>query len=302
MSDPALARGKPPWFKVRVGAGAAYGTLEGTLRRLELKTVCEEAHCPNRGECWGSGTATFLLLGPTCTRACRFCRVESGKPAKPRREEPEQVAEAARVLGLDYVVLTMVDRDDLEDGGAEHVARSVSLIKTLGIAVEALVGDFGGRTEPIATVLSAGPDVFGHNLEVTRSLQPAMRDRRSSYDQSLLVLRHAKSLGGARFTKSSLMLGLGETRGEVLAALKDLRAASVDIVTLGQYACPSPGHAKVARWVPPAEFEELGRTAEEFGFAFVAAGPLVRSSYHAAEGFVRAALSQDRGVSDRPGG
>jgi lipoic acid synthetase len=292
MSDPELGGGKPPWFKVRVGSGVTFAAVEGTLHRLELKTVCQEAHCPNRGECWSSGTATFLLLGPACTRSCRFCRVERGKPTEPRPEEPEQLTEAVRVLGLQYVVLTMVNRDDLSDGGAEHVARSVTLIKALGIAVEVLVGDFGGSTEDIATVLAAHPDVFGHNLEVTRRLQPVMRDCRSSYQQSLMVLRHAKSLGGARFTKSSLMLGLGETREEVLEALGDLRAASVDIVTLGQYARPSPGHASVARWVPPAEFEELGRIAEGLGFAFVASAPLVRSSYHAAEGFVRASLGE----------
>jgi lipoic acid synthetase len=197
------------------------------------------------------------------------------------------VAEAVRALGLRYVVLTMVSRDDLDDGGAEQVARAIERVKSLGVRVEALVGDFAGSLAAVDQVLAAGPDVFGHNLEVVRRLGPSIRDRRSSYGTSLDVLAHAKRCG-ARLTKSSLMLGLGETDEEVLGALGDLRRASVDIVTLGQYSSPSASHAPVERWVTPEEFDELGSLARELGFAFVASGPLVRSSYRAAEAFVEA--------------
>jgi lipoic acid synthetase len=195
------------------------------------------------------------------------------------------VAEAVRTLGLRYVVLTMVHRDDLDDGGSEHVASTIARVKRLGVRVEALVGDFAGNPSAVERVVAAGPDVFGHNLEVVRRLGPVIRDRRSSYDTSLGVLVHAKRCG-ARFTKSSLMLGLGETTEEVIEALGDLRRADVDLVTLGQYSSPSPEHAPVERWVTPEEFDELGALARELGFAFVASGPLVRSSYRAAEAFV----------------
>jgi lipoic acid synthetase len=289
MPSGSIAR-KPPWFKVRVGAGESYGRVRATLDRHALPTVCQEARCPNQGECWGSGTATFLLLGPTCTRSCRFCHVSPGNPAKARPDEPEQVAEAVRALGLRYVVLTMVSRDDLDDGGAEQVARAIGRVKSLGVRVEALVGDFAGSLAAVDQVLAAGPDVFGHNLEVVRRLGPSIRDRRSSYGASLDVLAHAKRRG-ARLTKSSLMLGLGETDEEVLGALGDLRRASVDIVTLGQYSSPSAAHAPVERWVTPEEFDQIGSLARELGFAFVASGPLVRSSYRAAEAFVEAGSS-----------
>jgi lipoyl synthase len=276
---------KPPWFKVRVGAGETYGRVRAAVGGLRLPTVCQEARCPNQGECWSAGTATFLLLGPTCTRSCRFCAVSSGVPATPGEDEPERVVEAVRALGLRYAVLTMVNRDDLPDGGAELVARAITGVRGLGVRVEALVGDFAGNIEAFDRVLASRPDVFGHNLEVTRRLCPRIRDRRSSYERSLAVLNHAKQ-AGAPLTKSSLMLGLGETTEEILEALGDLRRAGVDIVTLGQYSSPSAEHAPVERWVTPAEFDELGSAARELGFAFVASGPLVRSSYRAAEVFV----------------
>ncbi len=287
---------KPPWLKVKAPGGERYGELRRTFRQLDLNTVCEEAHCPNVGECWSAGTATVMLLGHTCTRGCRFCAVTTGNPrgaVDPR--EPENVARALARIGLRYVVLTMVDRDDLLDGGAEHVARTVSLLREHqpGLTVETLVGDFGGRTRDVDVVLGAAPDVFAHNLEVVRRLTPTIRDQRSSYDRSLDVLRHAKQRFPERFVKSSLMVGIGETDDEVLEALGDLRRAGVDVVTLGQYLRPSDKHAPVARWVEPERFADWARIGRELGFAYVASGPLVRSSYHAAEAFVRAKLQPE---------
>lgn len=284
---------KPPWLKVRAPGGASYGRIKQTLRGLDLHTVCEEARCPNVGECWSAGTATVMVLGDTCTRGCRFCAVTTGNPRgaiDPR--EPEHVARAIASLGLKYVVLTMVDRDDLLDGGAEHMARTVEAVRAHqpAIRVEALVGDFGGRHRDVDAMLASAPDVFAHNIEVTRRLTPLIRDARCSYDRSLDVLAHAKKAGRAHFVKSSVMVGIGESDDEVVETLEDLRGAGVDVVTLGQYLRPSPKHAPVARYVEPERFAEYQRAAEELGFAFVASGPLVRSSYHAAEGFVAARL------------
>ncbi|MFC1641361.1 lipoyl synthase [Myxococcota bacterium] len=297
---------KPSWFKVRPPAGETYARVKRTLAQLHLSTVCQEARCPNLGECWGSGTATFLLLGPTCTRGCRFCQVRTGSPSNARPEEPEQVARAVDALGLRYVVLTMVTRDDLPDGGASQVARTVELVNRTGALVEVLVGDFAGCSEDVAAVLAAKPVVFSHNLEVTRRLTPRVRHRRSSYSTSLAVLQQARLHGGAQFIKSSLMVGLGEADPEVHEALRDLRLVGTDIVTLGQYSRPSLAHAPVERWVVPAQFELFAQAAEQLDFAFVASGPLVRSSYRAAEAFVTAqthsarrpgALADDRSLS-----
>jgi lipoic acid synthetase len=285
---------KPAWLKVRAPGGENYARLKQTLRRLDLYTVCEEARCPNVGECWASGTATIMLLGHTCTRGCRFCAVTTGNPRgayDPR--EPEHVARAIAELELRYVVLTMVDRDDLIDGGAGQVARTVSALaeRCPDLLVETLVGDFRGRLGDVDEVLSAAPAVFAHNVEVGRRLTPLIRDARCDYDLSLRVLAHAKSRAPARFVKSSIMVGIGEREEEVLETLVDLRAAGVDIVTLGQYLRPTPKHAKVARWVTPEEFARYETYAKDLGFAFVASGALVRSSYHAAEGFVAARLA-----------
>jgi lipoyl synthase len=290
---------KPAWLKVRAPGGERYLELKQTLRKLDLYTVCEEARCPNVGECWSSGTATVMLLGHTCTRGCRFCAVTTGNPkgaVDPR--EPEHVARAIASLGLRYVVLTMVDRDDLLDGGAGHVARSVSALRQHqpDLLVEALVSDFAGRREDIETVQAAAPDVFAHNVEVTRALTPRIRDQRCSYDRSIEVLRYAKSLAPERLTKSSIMVGLGETREEVLETMRDLRAAGVDVVTLGQYLRPSEKHAAVERYVSPEEFAEFERLGRELGFVYVASGPLVRSSYHAAEAFLATRI-KERAVS-----
>jgi lipoic acid synthetase len=287
-------RGKPSWLKVRAPGGSEYRRLKQTLRKLDLHTVCEEARCPNVGECWSAGTATVMILGDTCTRGCRFCAVKTGNPrggVDPR--EPEHVGRALAELELKYAVLTMVDRDDLLDGGAEHVALTVQALKRRrpSMLVETLVGDFRGNHSSIEVVVEARPDVFAHNLEVTRALTPSIRDARCSYDRSLDVLLHAKERAPERLTKSSLMVGLGETDDEILEAMGDLRAARVDIVTLGQYLRPTPKHAAVERYVSPEQFAIYEREGRKMGFQFVASGPLVRSSYHAAEAFVAAAIA-----------
>ncbi len=284
---------KPSWLKVKAPGGENYRKLKQTLRGLDLYTVCEEARCPNVGECWSAGTATVMLLGHTCTRGCRFCAVTTGNPrgaVDPR--EPEHVARAIAGVGLRYVVLTMVDRDDLLDGGADHVGRTVIALKRHqpDLLVETLVGDFRGRIEDVEVLQAAGPDVFAHNIEVVRRLTPIIRDQRCDYDLSLDVLRRAKELAPERMTKSSIMVGIGETDAEVFDTLRDLKAAQVDVVTLGQYLRPTPKHAAVDRFVTPEQFEEYRRVGVEMGFAYVASGPLVRSSYHAAEAFMAARL------------
>ncbi len=284
---------KPHWLKVLAPGGENYTRIKGTLRHLNLHTVCEEAHCPNVGECWREGTATVMVLGDMCTRGCRFCAVKTGNPGQVVDEkEPENVARAIAALDLRYVVLTMVDRDDLPDGGASHVAQTVGNLHALrpDLLVEALVGDFGGRAQDIFTVVDSRPDVFAHNLEVVRRISRRVRDVRCTYDRSLEVLQRAKAHAPERLTKSSLMVGAGETDDEVIESLADLRGANVDIVTIGQYLRPSPKHLAVERYVEPAQFEIYQRTAMAMGFRFAASGPLVRSSYRAAEVFVRAAL------------
>ncbi len=293
---------KPAWLKVRAPGGETYTTLKATLRKLDLHTVCEEARCPNVGECWGEGTMTIMLLGDTCTRGCRFCAVTTGDPrGAVDVREPEHVARAIARLAINYVVLTMVDRDDLLDGGAEHVGKTVRGIHALrpDILVETLVGDFGGHLRSVDALLEVGmPDVFAHNVEVPRRLQRTVRDVRCSWDQSVDVLKRAKSRG-AKVTKTSLMLGMGETKDELVESMKELRAADVDILTLGQYLRPTPKHHEVARFVEPAEFDELRDIGLLLGFKYVASGPLVRSSYHAAEDFVRSMLKpEDAAAAD----
>jgi lipoyl synthase len=290
---------KPAWLKVRAPGGENYTKIKHTLRGLELHTVCEEARCPNVGECWSKGTATVMILGDVCTRGCRFCAVKSGHPrGVVDTDEPEHVAQAIGQLGLHYVVITMVDRDDLADGGAEHVASTVRALHRVqpGLLVETLVGDFGGRFEDVSAVLAAKPDVFAHNIEVVRRLTPAIRDRRCSYDRSLAVLAEAKREGKSRYVKSSLMVGIGETDEEVESTLADLRQSGVDIVTLGQYLRPTPKHAAVTCYRTPAEFQRWQEIGVGLGFTFVASGPLVRSSYQAAEAFVAASLVNQPGL------
>jgi len=291
---------KPAWLKVRAPGGETYTHLKQTLRRLDLNTVCEEAHCPNVGECWNAGTATVMILGDTCTRGCRFCAVNTGNPrgmVDPR--EPVHVAKAIAELQLRYVVLTMVDRDDLLDGGAEHVALTVRAIKehSPAIMVEALVGDFAGRTRDVDVVLEGHPDVFAHNVEVVERMTSKLRDPRCTYRRSLDMLHHAKQQGGSRYVKSSIMVGVGETDDEVVQTLAELRQEGVDIVTLGQYLRPSERHHPVERYVTPEQFDAFAKVGNELGFAFVASGPLVRSSYHAAEGFVMAGRSHEESAA-----
>jgi lipoyl synthase len=291
---------KPPWLKVRAPGGERYHELKRTLRRLDLNTVCEEARCPNVGECWREGTATVMLLGDTCTRGCRFCAVTTGNPrGAVDGREPEHVARAIAQMGLTYVVLTMVNRDDLLDGGAEHVARTVERLRELrgDILIETLVGDFLGHMSAVDTVADAAPDVFAHNVEVVRRMTRPIRDARCDYDQSLAVLRRAKERG--RVTKSSLMVGVGESDDEVLEALADLRAAGVDVVTIGQYLRPTVRHAEVERFVTPEQFAAFERAGQELGFGYVASGPLVRSSYKAAEVYLKRALGGAAGDVER---
>jgi len=290
---------KPEWLRVRPASGESYTQLKGLFRSLGLHTVCEEAHCPNVWECWGGGTATIMLLGDVCTRGCRFCAVASGNPrGAVDADEPEKVARAIAEMGLTYVVLTSVDRDDLPDGGASHFARTIASIKARdpGILVEALVPDFQGDLGAVAAVLDAGPDVFDHNVETVRRLQSPVRDPRAGYDRSLGVLRAAKRMRPRAYTKSSIMLGLGETADEVLETMRDLRAADVDILTLGQYLRPSAWHIPVSEYVPPETFDAYREAGEAMGFLYVAAGPLVRSSYRAGEFFLEKVL-RDRAAA-----
>jgi len=275
---------KPPWLRVRLRGGVRFRAVRETVRSHRLATVCEESHCPNIGECWDNGTATIMLMGSVCTRACRFCSVDTGNPGGwLDAGEPAAAAESVRLMKLRYVVLTSVDRDDLADGGAAHYAACVCAIKRLnpGTAVEALTPDFGGDHASVAKVALSGPEVFAQNLETVRRLTARVRDPRAGYEQTLKVLAAAKRHQPNLLTKSSLMLGLGETREEIRQAMQDLRRHQVDLLTLGQYLRPTANHLPVERWVPPAEFDELRQLGLALGFTEVAAGPLVRSSYRA---------------------
>lgn len=302
---------KPEWLKIRPPGGENYGRIKGLLRERGLHTVCEEAHCPNVSECWASGTATFMVGSDTCTRACRFCAVKTARRPPPLDpKEPLHVAESVAALGLKYVVLTSVDRDDLDDGGAAHFAETIREIKRLDprIVVEALVPDFRGDLAAIRTIVDSGLDVYAHNVETVRRLQYRVRDPRANYTQSLETLRAAKAYARARgrvlFTKSALMLGLGEERAELTQAFADLRSYEVDVLTLGQYLRPSLRHLPVERYVSPEEFSELGREAEARGFLYVASGPMVRSSYKAAEFFMKEqveSIRRDRAEANRQG-
>ena len=291
---------KPWWLRVRAPGGESYAHLKQVLRDRSLHTVCEEARCPNVGECWGVGTATFMILGDVCTRGCRFCAVGSGNPGgMVDEEEPAKTADAVRAMGLQYVVLTMVNRDDLADEGAAHVAECIRAIKKTapGVLVEALVGDFSGRLDLVDRVCDAEPDVLAHNIETVERLQSRVRDQRSGFAQSLGVLARAKGHRSAPFTKSSIMLGLGEREAEVFDAMHALREKDVDFLTLGQYLQPSPSHLAVQEFVSPAGFDAYRDKGEGLGFRYVASGPLVRSSYRAGELFV-GSLIRDR--ADQP--
>ncbi|MBC7691678.1 MAG: lipoyl synthase [Methylotenera sp.] len=300
-----MASKKPDWLKIRPPAGEAYTQIKGMLRERKLHTVCEEAHCPNVAECWSTGTATFMLGGDTCTRACRFCAIKTARRPPPLDpEEPYQIAASVATLGLTYVVLTSVDRDDLKDGGAEHFATTIREIKRLNskIIVEALVPDFRGDVEAVKIIVDSGLDVYAHNVETVKRLQYRVRDPRATYVQSLETLKAAKEYAvasgrGELFTKSALMLGLGEEAHELTEAFEDLRSYDVDVLTLGQYLRPSLSHLPVERYVSPDEFTALGKEAESKGFLYVAAGPMVRSSYRAGEFFIQGVIEKRKGQS-----
>jgi lipoyl synthase len=282
-SGSSPARRLPAWLKRPIPAtGGMYFTRD-LIGELGLETICESARCPNRSECWTRRTATFMILGEVCTRPCGFCAVKRGHPEAVALDEPDRLAEACARLGLKHVVITSVTRDDLPDGGAEHFRRCVLAVRArTGATIEVLTPDFDGRPEAIEVVLAAEPEVFNHNLETVARLQQTVR-RKSQYAVSLRVLELAKRLRPTVRTKSGLMLGLGETTEELLDTLADLRAIGCDFLTLGQYLQPSPRHLPVGRYLPPEEFDELGRLARALGFAEVASGPMVRSSYHADE-------------------
>jgi lipoyl synthase len=278
---------KPIWLRVRAPGGERFHQTQKTLRKAGLHTVCEKARCPNVGECWRAGTATVMLLGDVCSRGCRFCAVAAGRPGAADPDEPRRVALAIAEMALKYVVLTMVSRDDLADGGADHVARTIRALHDLGaeVQVEALVGDFGGDAGPIRTVVNAGPTVFAHNVEVVRRITPIVRHTRCTYEGSIAVLKRAKDMAPAVVTKSSVMVGIGETDEEVEQTLSDLRSAGVDVVTVGQYLRPSPRHHPVVRYVAPDVFAAYQQAAIGMGFRYAVCGPLVRSSYRAREAF-----------------
>jgi lipoic acid synthetase len=274
---------KPAWIRARIPAGTAVQRVRTILRERKLASVCEEASCPNLGECFSGGTATFMIMGDICTRRCPFCDVAHGRPGPLDRDEPRHLAEAIAELGLHYVVITSVDRDDLADGGASHFAECIRVVRDLNphITVEALVPDFRGQSAVALDILAASPpDIFNHNLETVPRLYKAVRPG-ALYNHSLALMRQFVSRVPAIPTKSGLMLGLGETREEVVAVLRDMRDHGVTMLTLGQYLQPSKSHLPVQRFVTPAEFDALAVTARELGFAQVASGPMVRSSYHA---------------------
>ena len=275
----------PAWLKVQLPSSSAFTRTRLLLSDLRLHTVCESAKCPNHWECWSRGTATFMIAGDRCTRACGFCAVDTAKPLPLESDEPQRVAEATRRMGLQHVVITAVARDDLQDGGAEHFRKTIEAVRSLnpGIVIEVLVPDFLERSWAIDLVLAAKPEIYNHNIETVRRLTPEVRHR-ATYDRSLAVLKLAKERAQAPLhTKSGLMLGLGETYEEILEALRDLRSAQVDIVTLGQYLQPTLRHLPVQAFIAPEMFARLKQEAEALGFVHVASGPLVRSSYHADE-------------------
>lgn len=303
--DPTLANvaptsspRKPPWLRQRAPQGERFEYLKDQLSGLKLATVCEEAQCPNLGECWNgsTGTATIMILGDTCTRGCRFCAVNTAStPAPPDAMEPENTAKAIADWSVGYIVITSVDRDDMEDGGADHYARTVKEIKRLrpSMLVECLTPDFQGDLDAVRHLAGSGLDVFAHNIETVERLQKRVRDPRAGYEQSLSVLRAAKERGV--YTKSSIMLGLGETDEEMVQTMQDLKAVGVDIFTLGQYLQPTKRHLEVVEYVTPEKFDYWKKFGEEvIGFRYVASGPLVRSSYKAGEFFMEAMIKDDR--------
>lgn len=286
------SRGKPDWLRIRPPT-EKFADIREIIKNHGLHTVCEESHCPNMSECWSGGTATFMLMGDTCTRGCRFCEVKAGaKPLPLDPFEPESLALAVSKMGLDYVVLTSVDRDDLEDQGSKHFAECIRAIKRLSpeMLVEVLIPDFQGRSDLLKNVVDARPDVIAHNVETVNRLQSEVRDRRANYEQSLSVLRNVKRMNPEIFTKSSIIVGFGETDKEMIHTMKDLLRNEVDFLTIGQYLRPSDWHLPVAEYVDPEKFKFYQMIGEDLGFRYVASGPFVRSSYRAGELFVKSLL------------
>jgi lipoyl synthase len=300
VGGPQRAGPRPAWFRAPAPGGqvgSRYAQLAEDLRGLQLNTVCEEAQCPNLGECWGGGTATIMLLGDTCTRGCRFCAVKTAADPGPVDEgEPWRTADAVVKWGVDYIVLTSVDRDDVEDGGAAHFATTVDCIKQMKpeLLVECLVSDFRGDPAAVRRLATSGLDVYSHNVETVERLQAYVRDPRAGYRQSLETLRVAKEAAPRVYTKTSLMLGLGERDDEVRQAMRDMRRVGVDVLTLGQYLRPTEQHLTVVEYVPVEKFAMWERVGLEMGFKYVASGPLVRSSYKAGEFFLEHLIKEDR--------
>lgn len=283
--DPALHKErKPEWIKVRLPSNPKFFSTKALISDLRLVTVCEEAQCPNRWECWSQGTATFMIAGERCTRACGFCAVSTAKPFPLEVDEPQRVAQAVARMGLKHVVITAVARDDLADGGAQHFARTIEAVRGVDaeMIIEVLTPDFNGKDDSLRAVLDAAPHIFNHNLETVERLTPLVRSR-AKYRLSLDFLRRAKEMSPSVVTKSGIMLGLGETETELFQAMDDLREAGVQVLTLGQYLRPSPNHLPVVEYIRPETFDLYGDIARKKGFAHVASGPLVRSSYHAAD-------------------
>jgi lipoyl synthase len=280
---------KPEWLRIRLPSGENYVKVKQTIASLGLHTVCEEARCPNIGECWGGGTATIMIMGDVCTRGCRFCSVASGRPPNLDSEEPERVAKAIKDWGLRYVVITSVCRDDLHDGGADHIAKTIKAIKVQcpETMVEPLIPDFHGSRHAIKNVADAGPEVISHNIETVARLSSVVRDPRATYEQSLSILKIIKDINSKIYTKSSIMLGLGEKEEEVMQAAKDLRSVGVDIVSIGQYLQPTIRHLPVKEYITPEKFDSYRKCIEKMGFVYVVAGPFVRSSYKAGELFIK---------------
>lgn len=296
----SLRLAKPSWLKVRPPMNESYHRIKGLLKELNLATVCQEAQCPNIGECWDGGTATFMLMGEVCTRGCRFCAVKTGNPKGViDRDEPQKVGFAIAQMGLDYVVITSVNRDDLADQGAGHFAETVQVIRENdpNLIVEILTPDFRGRGDLVKTLVDAKPHVFAHNVETVERLTPSVRDPRATYKQSLFVLEEVKNNDPSMYTKTSLMLGLGESDTEVMETLKQLRDIDCNVVTFGQYLQPKRRHHKVIDYIRPEKFEYWKNTAEDMGFLYCASGPLVRSSYKAAEFFMKGVVRQNQALS-----
>ncbi len=295
-ADQAVLR-KPEWLKIRPPTTEKYAGIATLLRAKKLATVCAEAHCPNIAECWSGGTATFMLMGETCTRACRFCYVKSGNPhGLLDKTEPRRLVEAVTIMKLEYVVLTCVTRDDLPDGGAGHFARCIKALKEAHprLLIEVLISDLNGNLDALQTIVDAKPEVIAHNLETVERLQGDIRDPRANYQKSMNILEEAKLRAPRRFTKSAIMLGLGEKEEEVIQYMKDLRKINVDVVTFGQYLRPSPFHVPIHEYVKPEQFKKYEVLAKELGFLYCASGAFVRSSYKAGELFMKNILLKGR--------